>query len=168
MQLDMNVTDPAKNLHGLKLMIRNSCWLYLRNIRHFQLYPTVLLNRTTFHFEVSMTVIRLTRSMGLTETHPRFKLIYCLTKWFNSSLVHWITLLKYDHSRRSYFFFIRFSALSCPSGGPRLWSSIIPSFKCDNWNKDQRKLLLIYKVNLNVTQNSNETKESEFPGFISS
>lgn len=101
MQLDMNVSDPAKNLHSLKLMIKNSCWLYLRNIRHFQLYPTVLLNRTTFHFEVSMTVIRLTRSMGITETHPRFKLIYCLTKWFNSSLVHWINLLKYDHSRRS-------------------------------------------------------------------
>ena len=52
-QLDMNVTDPSRNLYNLKLMMKNSCWLYLRSVKHFQLYPSVLLNQTAFFFEVS-------------------------------------------------------------------------------------------------------------------
>ncbi|XP_068753478.1 adhesion G-protein coupled receptor G6-like isoform X1 [Montipora capricornis] len=47
-RLDLNVTDPAVNLHYLKRLIRGSCWSYLRQ---FQFYSTVYLNITTFNIE---------------------------------------------------------------------------------------------------------------------
>ena len=50
----MNVTDASKSLYDVKLLIKNSCWFYLRGVKHFELYSTVLLNRTAFSFEVSM------------------------------------------------------------------------------------------------------------------
>ena len=50
----MNVTDASKSLYDVKLLILNSCWVYLRSVKRFQLYSTVLLNRTAFSFEVSM------------------------------------------------------------------------------------------------------------------
>jgi len=53
MRLDVNVTNPARNLHNLKAMIQNSCWLYLRTVVHFQLHNEVLLNSTAFSFQVS-------------------------------------------------------------------------------------------------------------------
>ena len=52
----MYVTDASKSLYNLKLLIKNSCWVYLRSVKHFQLYSTVLLNRTAFSFEVSVVV----------------------------------------------------------------------------------------------------------------
>jgi len=51
MRLDVNVTNPARNLHNLKAMIQNSCWLYLRTVVHFQLHNEVLLNSTAFSFQ---------------------------------------------------------------------------------------------------------------------
>ena len=53
MRLDVNVINPAKNLHDLKDLIQNSCWSYLRTIVHFQLHKEVLLNSTAFNFQVS-------------------------------------------------------------------------------------------------------------------
>lgn len=50
-RLDFNVSDPSKNLHGLKEMIKNVFWDYLRSVNHFQLCPNVLLNRTSLQFE---------------------------------------------------------------------------------------------------------------------
>ena len=52
MRLDLNVTDPARNLHDLKALIQNSCWSYLRTVVHFQLHQEVLLNSTAFSFQV--------------------------------------------------------------------------------------------------------------------
>lgn len=53
MQLDLNVTNPARTLYDLKALIQNSCWLYLRSIVHFQLHNEALLNSTAFSFQVS-------------------------------------------------------------------------------------------------------------------
>ena len=57
MRLDINMTDPSKDLTGLKKGIQNACWDYLRIIAHYQLYPTVLLNNTAFRFKVGTTFI---------------------------------------------------------------------------------------------------------------
>ena len=54
----MNVTDASKSLYDLKLLIKNSCWFYLRSVKHFELYSTVFLNKTAFSFEVSVVVRR--------------------------------------------------------------------------------------------------------------
>ena len=53
MQLDLNVTNPARTLYDLKALIQNSCWSYLRTVVHFQLPNEVLLNSTAFSFQVS-------------------------------------------------------------------------------------------------------------------
>ena len=53
MRLDVNVTNPAKNLRDLTALIHNSCWQYLRTVVHFQLHNEVLLNSTAFSFQVS-------------------------------------------------------------------------------------------------------------------
>ena len=52
MRLDLNVTDPARNLPDLKALIQTSCWVYLRTVVHFQLHQEVLLNSTAFSFQV--------------------------------------------------------------------------------------------------------------------
>jgi len=51
MQLDLNVTNPARTLYDLKALIQNSCWFYLRTVVHFQLHNEVLLNSTAFSFQ---------------------------------------------------------------------------------------------------------------------
>ena len=56
MRLDLNMTNPARNLRDLKAMIQNSCWLYLRTVVHFQLHDEVLLNSTAFSFQVRENV----------------------------------------------------------------------------------------------------------------
>lgn len=56
MRLDLDVSNTARNLHNLKAMIQNSCWLYLRTVVHFQLHNEVLLNRTAFSFQVRVNV----------------------------------------------------------------------------------------------------------------
>ena len=52
MRLDLNVTDPARNLRDLKALIQNACWSYLRGVVHFELHQEVLLNSTAFRFQV--------------------------------------------------------------------------------------------------------------------
>ena len=63
MRLDLNVTDPSRNLYDLKVSIKNSCWLYLRSVAHFQLHqdPDVLLNSTAFNFKVGKKVVNVVR-----------------------------------------------------------------------------------------------------------
>ncbi|XP_078374061.1 uncharacterized protein LOC144657585 [Oculina patagonica] len=54
MRLDLNVTDPSRNLHDLKKVLGNTVWGYLRTVVHFQIpkpKPKVLLNETAFVFK---------------------------------------------------------------------------------------------------------------------
>ncbi len=63
MRLDMNVTDPSRNLHDLKVLILNTVWMYMRTVLHFQLHrnPDVVLNETAFNFQVGINVLNFLR-----------------------------------------------------------------------------------------------------------
>ena len=65
MRLDLNVTNPSRNLYELITLIQNSCWLYLRTVVHFQLHGQLLLNSTAFSFQVRLNIFHVSAVYGL-------------------------------------------------------------------------------------------------------
>ena len=67
MRLDLNVTNSSMNLDDLTALIQKSCWSYLRTVVHYQLHQQLLLNSTTFSFQVRGNVcsVSTVQSLGV-------------------------------------------------------------------------------------------------------